>query len=923
MPASAPLILVDGSSWLYRAFHALPPLTSPAGEPTGAVYGMGNMLRRLLRDYAPEHIAVIFDPRGRTFRHDLYADYKANRPPVPEELASQFPRLRALVEAMGLPVLQIEGFEADDVIATYARAAQRDGKAVLVVSGDKDLAQLVGDGVELLDTMKQTRLDAAGVQEKYGVAPGQIVDWLTLMGDSSDNIPGIPGVGPKTAAKWLAEHGSLDALIAAADTVKGKAGERLREALPQLPLSRRLATVDDAVQLPAEWGEWTQLTPVAPDVERLQAMYRELGFTRWLEEGQPVARSASRDAAGAAGGDAKASAAPSVDELRAGNEIRTEVVTVQDEAALEALREALAAAELICLDTETDSLDAHSARLVGMSFAVRPGQAWYLPLAHSGMDVPEQLPWARVRAVLGPLLEDASRPKLGQNLKFDVNVLATAGLRLRGIVHDTMLQSYVLDSNARHDMDSMAETHLRHRTLKFTDVAGRGRKQLTFDQVDVQRAAEYAGEDADVTLRLHQALWPRLAAAEGQRRVYESLEIPLLPVLADIEQAGVRIDAARLAEISREFGERMHALQDQAWQLAGSQFNLASPAQLQQILFEQLKLPVLARTPKGQPSTNEDVLEQLVDEHPLPGVILEWRGMAKLRGTYTDALPKQVNPRTGRIHTSYHQAVAATGRLSSSDPNLQNIPVRNDAGRRIREAFIAADGAALLAIDYSQIELRLMAHFSGDARLRQAFLDGQDIHRATAAEIFDLAPEAVDADHRRAAKAINFGLIYGMSAFGLARNLGIGRGQAGEYIERFFSRYPGVRDYMDGTRERARRDGYVETLWGRRLYLPNINARNANLRQYAERTAINAPLQGTAADLIKRAMVDLHAFLAAEAPELRMIMQVHDELVFEGPEASLQALRPELSQRMCAIADLSVPLVAEGGIGANWNAAHG
>jgi DNA polymerase-1 len=906
-----PLILVDGSSWLYRAFHALPPLSSPRGEPTGAIYGMGNMMRRLLKDYAPEHIGVIFDPRGKTFRHDIYADYKANRPPVPEELSSQFPPLRRLLETMGLPVLQIDGVEADDVIATLSRAAERDGKTVLIVSGDKDLAQLVGPGVKLLDTMKQSTLDADGVREKYGVTPEQIVDWLTLMGDTSDNIPGIDGVGPKTAAKWLEQYGTLDALMAAADEIKGKAGERLRGALEMLPRSRELATVRDDVELPAEWHEWQALTPSAADSAALAEMYRELGFTRWLDDLDATSSAAApgQDASPAEG-------------ARAQNEISTEVTTVLDAEALEALRKALEAAELICIDTETDSLDSHSARLVGMSFAVAPGKAWYLPLAHTGMDVPEQLPFETVRDALAPLLADPARPKLGQNLKYDINVLANAGMPLRGIAHDTMLQSYALDANARHDMDTLAEMHLGHRTIKFSEVAGKGRKQLTFDQVDIPRAAEYAGEDADITLRLHQALWPRLQQTDGQLEVYETLEIPLVPILADIERNGVRVDADRLAAISKEFGERMNELQAQAWEAAGSQFNLASPPQLQQILFEQLKLPVVARTPKGQPSTNEEVLEQLVGEHALPAIILEWRGMAKLRGTYTDALPKQINPRTGRIHTSYHQAVAATGRLSSSDPNLQNIPIRNDAGRRIREAFVAADGEALLAIDYSQIELRLMAHFSGDERLTKAFIDKLDVHRATAAEIFDLQPDAVTADHRRAAKAINFGLIYGMSAFGLARNLGIPRGQAAEYIERFFARYPGVRQYMEGTREKARENGYVETLWGRRLYLPNIKARNPNLRQYAERTAINAPLQGTAADLIKRAMIDLHGWLAAEAPEVRIIMQVHDELVFEGPEKRLRELRETLSTRMCEVAELAVPLVAEGGIGDNWNAAH-
>ena len=901
--SSQPLILVDGSSWLYRAYHALPPLNAPDGMPTGAIYGMTNMLKKLFAEYASERVVVIFDPRGKTFRNDLYAEYKANRPPVPEDLESQFGPLKEIIQALGVPLLQIDGFEADDVIATLSRQASADGAEVLIVSGDKDLAQLVDERVKLLDTMKQVTYDPAGVREKYGVTPEQIVDWLALMGDTSDNIPGVPGVGPKTAVKWLDEHGTLDALLAAKDSIKGKIGERLREFADQLPLSRELATVRDDVALEQRWDA---LERGPADNDTLLALYEQLGFRRWQEELRE---------GGAGGGDA-ADAAPAPVGA-------TEVITVLDPDALDGLVDALKAAELICVDTETDSLESVRATLVGLSFAVAPGRAWYLPLAHSGMEAPEQLDWEKtVKPVLAPILEDADRPKVGQNLKYDINVLAGAGVRLAGVVHDTMLQSYVLDANGRHDMDSLAEAELGHKTISYTEIAGKGKKQITFDQVAVDRAAEYAGEDADITLQLHGRLWPRVEADDKLARVYRDIEMPLVPVLAAIEGAGVHVDASVLEGVSREFGKRMDALQQECWDLAGEQFNLASAQQLQRILFEKLELPVQGKTPKGAPSTNEEALEALADRHALPARIVEWRGLSKLRGTYADALPRKINPATGRIHTHYHQAATATGRLSSSEPNLQNIPIRTDEGRRIRDAFVAEDGNVLMAIDYSQIELRLMAHFSEDERLIKAFRDGQDIHRATASEVFDTPLDEVSGEQRRAAKAINFGLIYGISAFGLARNLGIGRDEAAQTIERFFARYPGVKAYMDAQREKGRKQGYVETAWGRRLHLPNIASRNANLRQYAERTAINAPLQGTAADLIKLAMIDIHSWIGRECPEARMIMQVHDELVFEGPERALRDAAPAVTERMCGVAELRVPLLAEPGFGRSWNEAH-
>ncbi|PTU31773.1 DNA polymerase I [Stenotrophobium rhamnosiphilum] len=923
---NGPLVLIDGSSWLFRAYHALPPLTNPAGQPTGAVFGMGNMLRRLSKDYLPERICVVFDAPGKTFREAIYAEYKANRDETPEDLSVQFAPIIEMAEALGLPVIQMSGVEADDVIGTLTRQGRAAGLDVLIVTSDKDMAQLVDEHVSLLDTMKNRRMDPAGVVEKFGVPPALIIDMLALMGDTSDNIPGVPGVGPVTAAKWLNTYGSLDVLVENAEKIGGKIGDKFRAHLATglLPVAKDLATIRCELEMPLTIEA---LVPRAPDVEKLAALYKRMGFHRWLEElgGAP----ASAEPVAAKSFDKPVTAyttiaSPAQSEIVVPTEqIKTRVELVLDDAALEALALKLESAELFCFDTETDSLESNQANLVGLAFAVEAGHGWYVPVGHNYMGAPAQLSLEKVLNRLRGVMEDDSRAKVGQHIKFDLNVLARHGLHVRGVRHDTMLQSYVIDAaGSRHDMDTLAQKYLGHTTIAFSDVAGKGKNQITFNQVALDVAADYSAEDADITLRLHQTLYPRVCEIEALKRVYETIEMPLVPVLAQMEQTGVRVDAALLGRISAELATRMAQIQTEVFKEAGQEFNLGSPKQLQHILYEKLQLPVLGKTPKGDPSTAEDVLEELAAQHALPRLILEWRGMSKLRSTYTESLPLQINPRTGRIHTSYHQAVAATGRLSSQDPNLQNIPIRTAEGRRIRQAFIAASGCALLSIDYSQIELRLMAHFSGDEKLVQAFIDGRDIHQATAAEVHGIALDQVSGEQRRAAKATNFGLIYGMSAFGLARQLGIPRGEAQAYIDTFFARYPGVKEFMDNTREFARRAGYVETLFGRRLYLPNINSKNANFRQYAERTAINAPLQGTAADLIKLAMIDLKAFLEQKAPDTRMIMQVHDELIFEGPEAELQSLAPELARRMCEITALKVPLIAEPGLGANWDAAH-
>jgi len=903
---SRPLMLVDGSSYLYRAFHVpnLQQLTNARGEPTGAVYGVINMLRSLIREYQPALMAVIFDARGKTFRHELYSDYKANRPSMPEELAVQVEPLHRLVRAMGLPLLQVPDVEADDVIGTLASKAARQGMETVISTGDKDMAQLVNEHVTLVNTMSRTTLDSAGVEEKFGVTPAQIIDFLALTGDSSDNIPGVPKVGPKTAAKWLATHGSLDNIVAHAGDIKGKVGESLRDHLDRLPLSRELTTIRCDVDLDA--GPET-LQMQAPDIDQLRELYTDLGFTRLLEElGSEPAESSEADGDTSAGMD------------------EPDYETVLSQAQLDAWLKRLQQAGVFAFDTETTSLDYMAARIVGVSFSVATNEAAYVPLAHDYPGAPTQLNREAVLAQLRPLLENSELYKIGHHIKYDRNVLANHGIKLDGMRYDSMLESYVLASTAtRHDMDSVALKYLGHTNIKFADVAGKGAKQLTFNEVPVETAAPYAAEDADITWQLHAVMWPQLTANPALEKIYTEIEMPLVTVLSDMEQTGVAIDTAMLAQQSKELAQRIMGIEQEAHREAGQPFNLGSPKQIQQLLFDKLQLPVLAKTPKGAPSTAESVLQELALDYPLPRLILEFRSLSKLKSTYTDKLPQQVCLDTGRVHTSYHQAVAATGRLSSSDPNLQNIPVRSGEGRRIRQAFVAPPGKVLLAADYSQIELRIMAHLSTDKGLLQAFSEGQDVHRATAAEVFGVSPEAVSNDQRRSAKAINFGLIYGMSAFGLAKQLGIARGAAQEYIDVYFARYPGVHDYMEATREQAREQGYVETVFGRRLYLPDIKARNGQLRAAAERTAINAPMQGTAADIIKRAMIDMHRWLASEnALDVTMIMQVHDELVFEVVEASVEAAKAPISECMSGAASLRVPLLVDIGIGANWDEAH-
>ncbi|QQS55022.1 MAG: DNA polymerase I [Candidatus Competibacteraceae bacterium] len=903
-----PLLLVDGSSWLHRAFNALPALSTKSGEPTGALYGVLNMLRRLLDDYRPEYLAVVFDAPGKTFRHERFAAYKANRPPMDEQLARQIEPLHACIRALGLPLLQVSGVEADDVIGTLTQQATAKGLPVLIVSSDKDLAQLVDERVRMLDTMKNTVTDVAGVERKFGIPPKRIVDYLALVGDSSDNIPGVSGVGPVTAAKWLRQYGSLDALIADAAALTGKIGDKLRAGLEQLPLSRQLATLDCQVTLPVTFEE---LRPAPPDTAALRALYERFEFRSWLRDLQPDKQASS----------APAPIQPALDF----QETPAEPVAYQlilDRPAFEEWLARLQAADLFAFDTETTSLNYLNARIVGVSFAVNPCEAAYVPLAHDYPGAPDQLSREWVLERLRPLLEDPARPKLGQHLKYDAHVLANHGIALRGIRHDTLLESYVLDSTARHDLDSLAERHLKLRTIRFEDVAGKGAKQLTFNQVALEQAGPYAAEDADVTLRLHRCLWPRLEREPGLRRLYEELEIPLIDVLARMERIGVRVDAAALRRQSGELAKRLWELEQQAHDLAGERFNLGSPKQLQAILFERMGLPVGKKTATGQASTAEDVLQELALSYPLPKVILEHRTLSKLKSTYTDRLPEQIHAQTGRVHTSYHQAVASTGRLSSSDPNLQNIPIRTSEGRRIRQAFVPEPGWAMLAADYSQIELRIMAHLSGDDGLLCAFAAGADVHRATAAEVFGVAAEAVSAEQRRSAKAINFGLIYGMSAFGLAQQLGIERGAAKDYVDRYFARYPGVKAYMENTRRLAAERGYVETVFGRRLYLSDIRARNPQLRQAAERAAINAPMQGTAADIIKRAMLVVDRWLQESSFPARMLMQVHDELVFEVAEDAVAEAGEHIRTAMIAAAELRVPLEVDVGVGANWDEAH-
>ncbi len=903
------LVLVDGSSFLYRAYHALPPLNNSKGEPTGAVLGVANMLRRLVAAHKTPHIGVVFDAPGRTFRDDLFEAYKSHRPPMPDDLKSQIEPLRQIIRAMGFPLIVESGVEADDVIGTLAVLAAAKGYAVVISTGDKDMAQLVNDRITLENTMFNSRLDRQGVLEKFGVFPEQIIDYLALVGDTSDNIPGVPKVGPKTAAKWLSEHGSLDSLIARAETIPGKVGEYFRGAIDQIPLSRQLATIRCDLELPLG-VEDLELSP--PDLEGLREWLKRLEFNSWLRqiESEPF--------------EPKNNTEPKPQEVHvAPTKSETEYETILTEAAFESWLKILEGAELFAFDTETTSLNYMQAEIVGVSFSVRSGQAAYLPLAHNYPGAPEQLDRKEVLERLRPLIENPAIGKIGQNLKYDANVLLNHGLTLEGIRHDTMLESYVLDSTAtRHDMDSLASHYLGHETIRYEDVAGKGAKQIGFDHVEIEPATQYAAEDADITLRLHERLWPRLNGIPNLRSVYENLEIPLIPILAKMERIGVLVDPWLLQQQSDFLMEKMAGLEAKAHELAGMPFNLSSPKQIQTILYENLNLPILKKTPKGQPSTDESVLAELAESYELPSIILEHRTASKLRSTYTEKLPQQINAETGRVHTSYHQAVTATGRLSSADPNLQNIPIRTEEGRRIRQAFIAPPGTQILAADYSQIELRIMAHFSKDPRLIHAFLTGGDVHQQTAAEVFGVPPDQVTKDQRRSAKAINFGLIYGMSAFGLAKQLGVERPVAQAYIDRYFDRYPGVKAFMDRTRERARELGYVETLMGRRLHIPDIKSSNGQRRQYAERAAINAPMQGTAADLIKRAMIDVHDWIESHGAPVRMIMQVHDELVFEVEENFLSTAKAAIVERMTQVSELSVPLIVGVGTGNNWDEAH-
>jgi DNA polymerase I len=907
MSTPADLVLVDGSSYLYRAFHALPPLSNSRGEPTGALLGVLNMLLKFLKEYRPAHIAVVFDAPGRTFRDDLFAQYKAHRPSMPDDLRSQVEPLLLILRTQGLPVLRIAGVEADDVIGTLACRAAAAGQRVLISTGDKDMAQLVNESITLINTMSNSTLDRAGVKLKFDVFPEQIVDYLALVGDSSDNIPGINMVGPKTAAKLLGQYGTLDVLIAHVAEVAGKVGENLRAGLETLALSRSLARLRTDLELPLQPEE---LRPAAADTGELRALYERYEL-----------RSLLRQLEGADSGDERA--APPAADATAVPRVPRHYETITTWPDLERWLERLRHAALMAFDTETTSLDYMRAEIVGVSFCVEPGFAAYVPLQHDYAGAPEQLDRAQVLAALRPVLENPGIAKVGHHLKYDAHVLLSYGIHLEGMRYDTMLESYVWNSVAtRHDMDSAALRYLGVNTIKFEDVAGKGAKQLGFNEVPVERAAEYSAEDADVTLQLHRAIWPQIEGVPALQRLYEEIEQPLVPILLNMEHHGVLIDRELLEAQSRSIATQLAELLAQAHAQAGFAFNIESPKQLQQVLFEKLQLPVMRKTPTGQPSTAEDVLEELAASYELPRTVLDYRTLAKLKSTYTDKLPQQINPNTGRVHTSYHQAVAQTGRLSSSDPNLQNIPIRRAEGRRIRQAFIAAPGHVLMAADYSQIELRIMAHLSDDAGLLSAFAADLDVHCATAAEVFDVAVDAVSADQRRLAKTINFGLIYGMSPFGLARQLGIDRGAAQKYVDVYFARYPGVKRFMDQTRLRARDTGFVETVFGRRLYLPDIRASNQQLRQAAERSAINAPMQGTAADIIKRAMIGVDAWCRLENFPARVIMQVHDELVLEVREDATDKVAAGIREQMAGAAELKVPLRIHIGVGLNWDEAH-
>ncbi len=893
------LVLIDGSSYLYRAFHALPPLTNAQGEPTGALHGVLTMIQKLIREEQPLHIAVVFDAPGKTFRDELFAEYKAHRPPMPDELRSQVQPILDAVEAMGLPLLRVEGVEADDVIGTLCKQAADAGLSVLVSTGDKDLAQLVNDKVTLINTMNNSRMDRDGVKAKFDVFPEQIIDYLALVGDTSDNIPGVPKVGAKTAAKWLNLYDTADGIVASVDEIKGKVGDSLRENVEQLRLSQELATIREDLELDTRIAD---LSPGAADTKRLRDLYGHFELRSLLgqldeESEQPAAPAEEPE------------------------ESNYETVLTWD--AFNQWLEKIEQAKLTAFDTETTSINYMKAEIVGFSLSVAANEAAYIPLAHDYPGAPDQLPRDEVLQKLRGWLQDDSKKKVGHHLKYDAHILARYDISLAGMQFDSMLESYVLNSVAtRHDMDSVARHYLGRETIHYEDVAGKGVKQLTFNQIDLETAAPYAAEDADVTLQLHQTLWQQLSELATLKSVYEDIEQPLVPILLEMEETGVLVDRKMLNTQSGELAKKMIELEAKAHELAGGPFNLGSPKQLQQILFEQLGLPIIRKTPKGQPSTAEDVLAELAGDYELPAVIIDYRSVSKLKSTYTDKLPLQIAESTGRIHTSYHQAVAATGRLSSTDPNLQNIPIRTPEGRRIRQAFVAPEGQVLLAADYSQIELRIMAHLSQDPGLMKAFADEQDVHRATAAEVFSMTLDEVTDDQRRSAKAINFGLMYGMSAFGLAKQLGIGRGEAQEYVNLYFDRYPGVKAYMDDIREKASANGFVETVFGRRLYLPEINARNANRRQYAERTAINAPMQGTAADIIKKAMIAVHQWLHDERPGARMIMQVHDELVFEVDTDKVEPVRERVIELMNGAATLSVPLRVDAGVGANWDEAH-
>ncbi|MCL6378586.1 DNA polymerase I [Pectobacterium brasiliense] len=925
--AENPLILVDGSSYLYRAYHAFPPLTNSAGEATGAMYGVLNMLRSLLLQYQPSHVAVVFDAKGKTFRDELFENYKAHRPPMPEDLREQIEPLHQMVKAMGLPLLAVSGVEADDVIGTLAVQAEKAGKPVLISTGDKDMAQLVTPSVTLINTMNNSILGPQEVCDKYGIPPDLIIDFLALMGDASDNIPGVPGVGEKTAQALLQGLGGLDSLYANLDKIAGLSFRGAKTMAPKLEqhkdvayLSYQLATIKTDVELELSCD---QLTVNELDVDELHRLFSRYEFKRWLSDVESGIWMQGKKSSQPVQAASNAVVEQVAEEDNAPTLSADGYVTILDEKTLLDWVERLKQAEVFAFDTETDGLDTLTANLIGLSFAIKPGEAAYLPLAHDYLDAPEQLDRTKVLALFKPLLEDEKLLKIGQNLKFDKGVMQRYDIDLRGIAFDTMLESYVLDSVAgRHDMDSLAERYLSHKTITFEEIAGKGKNQLTFNQIALEQAGPYAAEDADVTLHLHQKLWGKLQPHADLCQVFQTIDMPLVPVLSRIERTGVLIDPAILAEHSKELTIRLAELETQAYELAGEEFNLSSTKQLQGILYEKQKLPILKKTPKGAPSTNEEVLAELALDYPLPKLILEYRGLAKLKSTYTDKLPLMINPATKRVHTSYHQAVTATGRLSSSDPNLQNIPVRNDEGRRIRQAFIAPKGYSIVAADYSQIELRIMAHLSGDKGLLNAFANGLDIHRATASEVFGIALDKVTSEQRRSAKAINFGLIYGMSAFGLSRQLNIPRSESQKYMNLYFERYPGVQDYMERTRQQAAEHGYVSTLDGRRLYLPDIHSRNAMARKGAERAAINAPMQGTAADIIKKAMIAIDDWLQKDTPKVKMIMQVHDELVFEIHDSVIEESISKIKALMEGCMQLNVPLQVDIGTGMNWDEAH-